>query len=448
MRVLFVDDDAALRGVLTRELTASGFEVSAFEDAASALDAFARTSPDVALLDLRMPETDGRALHERLRELDAALPVVFLTGHGAVPDAVAAMRSGAFDFLTKPVELEQLERTLLRAAEHGNLLRENERLRTLVEPRRPAPDFIGESDAARDLLRLVDRAGESGQNVLIVGENGTGKEWVARRLHEVGPRADKPFVVVNCGAIPEALVESELFGHERGAFTGADRRRTGLFEAAHGGTLFLDEFGELPLSVQPKLLRAAQSGELRRVGSERVEHVDVRIVAATNRDVERAMLSGEFREDLYYRVATLLIRVPPLRERAEDVEPLFRSFLREEGSALQPTAGALERLRRYAWPGNVRELRNAAARVAALIDGPEVRAEDVDRLVTQRHVDGAGALPSLDLEELERVAIVAALRLHAGNRKRAAGELGIAVKTLYNKMLRYEIDVDRALGAD
>jgi DNA-binding NtrC family response regulator len=286
--------------------------------------------------------------------------------------------------------------------------------------------------------------------VLIQGENGTGKELVARRIHDSGPRAGRPFVVVNCGAIPESLVESELFGHERGAFTGANKASIGLFEAAHGGTLFLDEVGELPLSIQPVLLRAIQFGEIRPVGSNVTREVDCRVLAATNRDLEVEQARGKFREDLYYRLATLLVRVPALRERAEDIPELLEAFLQRSAPVdqvrLKIDPSALEALRAHDWPGNVRELENAATRLVTFSDGRSITAEDVEQFVThrrsKRNTSASGDLPTLDLEALERHAIVEALSLHSGVRSTTAATLGISVKTLYNKIRRYGIETD------
>ncbi len=444
-RVLFVDDDPTFRKVLERELRGFGYSVESFPEAEPALARVGAFEPDVALLDLRLPGQDGLELQKRLIRLDPQLPVVLLTGHGAVPEAVAAMRLGAHDFLTKPASLDVLEASLKRAIEHSDLLLENQRLRNLVDGRQTSPEIVGRSPAAEALRLMVRKCAQSPANVLILGENGTGKELVARSLHESSSRRDRPFVVVNCGAIPESLMESELFGHERGSFTGAERRRVGLLEAAHLGTVFLDEIGELPQTVQPALLRALQFGEIRPVGSERTRHVDLRVVAATNRDILREIEEGRFREDLYYRIATLVIEVPPLRERREDVELLARLFLsrlagedRGQGP-LELSAEAVRLLAEYDWPGNVRELENALTRLATLVEGQSVRAEDVQRHVVERRRRRLEGLPTLEIEELERMAIVEALRRHRGNRKAAAAVLGVAVKTLYNKIRRYDV---------
>jgi two-component system response regulator HydG len=442
-RVLFVDDDRALREVLTRELEDFGLEVRAFPEPRAALEEAAKTPFDVALIDLRLPEMDGLELLARLRAIDEALPIVMLTGHGAVREAVEAMRRGAHDFLTKPVPLEALERVLTRACSQRDLLQENRRLRRLAEGEEASATLLGDSAPMLALRELIARVAASDAPVLVLGESGTGKELVARAIHAQGPRSARPFVVVHCGAIPEHLIESELFGHERGAFTGAERRRTGLFEAAHGGTLFLDELGELPLPVQPVLLRAIQFGEVRTVGGNRVQRVDVRVVAATHRDLLAEVEAKTFREDLYYRLSTLVIDVPPLRERPGDVARLAQVFLEREcaklGRAASFAPGALDALARLQWPGNVRELENAITRLATLTSGPTLGSADIERLVTTRRRPAAssGPLPTLDVEELERLAVHAALEKHGGNKRAAAAELGVSPKTLYSKLEKY-----------
>jgi len=441
-RVLLVDDDNSLREVLRRELSDSGFDVRVFAEAKAALDEVAVQPADVALIDLRLPGMDGMELLKRLRRTDETMPVVMLTGHGAVREAVEAMRCGAYDFLTKPVSLESLERVLARACDRRDLLQENRRLRRLTENDQETPEILGESEPTRAMCELIARVAPSDAPVLVVGESGTGKELVARAIHARSPHSARPFVVVHCGAIPENLIESELFGHERGAFTGAERRRAGLFEAAHGGTLFLDELGELPLAVQPVLLRALQFGEIRAVGGNRVQRVDVRVVAATHRDLPGEIEKGTFREDLYYRLATLVVDVPPLRARPQDVTLLARVFLEREatklGRPLSFEAAALDALSRLGWPGNVRELENAVVRMATLAPGSAIGPADVEQLVVaRRRPRSASALPTLDVEELERLAVHAALEKHGGNKRAAAAELGVSPKTLYSKLAKY-----------
>ncbi len=439
--VLFVDDDVSLRRVLTRELEHFGFEVRAFASGEGVLDALREHGADAALLDLKLPGMSGLELLAQLREHDEHLQVVVLTGHGAVPDAVEAMKRGAHDFLTKPVQLDVLEQTLQRALEKRALLDANARLRRASEPAPGASRLTGASATMQRLRREVQRVAASASSVLIQGENGVGKELVAREIHALGPRANAPFVVVNCGAIPVTLIESELFGHERGAFSGAERKRMGLFEAAHGGTLFLDEIGELPKAVQPALLRALQFGEVRPVGSERTKAVDVRVLAATHRELGRAISSGEFREDLYYRVSTLVLEVPALRERSEDIAALAESFLTRAsirtGRRMSLAPSALQALQAHDWPGNVRELENVIERVVVMGDGDSIDGAELERFLQRKGARVAGALPSLNLATLERMALSLAMQRFDGDKKAAAAELGVALKTLYNMLDRH-----------
>jgi DNA-binding NtrC family response regulator len=440
-RVLFVDDDPTFRRVMAREIEGFGYEAEVVGSAEDALASLARRRPDVAVFDLRLPGEDGLDLLRRVQDTEPDLPVLMLTGHGGVPEAVQAMRLGAYDFLTKPVSLDVMESALARALERRDLVAENRRLRRLAAGEESRTGILGDAPVTVALRGLVERIAASAASVLVLGEHGTGKELVARAVHELSARAGRPFVAVNMGAIPEALIESELFGHARGAFTGAGQPRVGLFEAAHGGTLFLDEIAELPLSMQPVLLRVLQSGELRPIGGTETIEVDVRVVAATNRDLQAEVAAGRFREDLYYRIATLVVEVPPLRLRCADIVVLATQFLEEErrkGDApLGFAVDALDALAQHAWPGNVRELQNAVARLAVLTDSPEIQRADVEAHVFARaSASRGGALPTLDLGELEELAVRAALARHAGNKRAAAAELGVALKTLYNKLAR------------
>ncbi len=438
-RVLLVDDDEVLRKVVSRELADRGFEVESFSGAPGVLEAIEREPPRAILLDLRLPGVEGMQLLASIRALDPDPQIVVFTGHGSIEQAVEAMRLGAHDFLTKPVRLDVLEQSLRRACETFALRVENRRLRRVATAERRPAAILGRSRAIAELLDTISRVAKSSSNVLVQGENGTGKELVARAIHAASPRADEPFVVANCAALPEALVESELFGHEKGSFTGADKKRIGLFEASHGGTLFLDELGELPRPVQAALLRAMQFGEVRPVGGDRVRFVDVRVISATNRKLLQLVEEGAFREDLYYRAATLHVDVPPLRARAEDVPELARAFVQRAaarlGRAIELSDEAIERLSRHSWPGNVRELENAAERLCVMAEGPAISAELVERFVLQ-NARASGELPSLHLDTLESIAIEAALKRHGGDKRAAAADLGIALKTLYNKLER------------
>ncbi|MCC7015475.1 MAG: sigma-54-dependent Fis family transcriptional regulator [Planctomycetes bacterium] len=439
-RIFFVDDDDTLRKVLGRELDEAGFETRTFPSAEGVVEALRAEPPDALLLDLRLPGIDGIELLKRIRAADEGAQVVVLTGHGAVPEAVEAMRQGAHDFLTKPVRLDVLEQVLRRAIERRALIDDNARLRRVVEQDFAKSGMLGQGQAMKRLRHEIERVAKSDSHVLVQGENGTGKELVARNIHSLSQRSIQPFVVVNCGAVPSTLVESELFGHEKGSFTGADKRRIGLFEAAHGGTMFLDEIGELPKPVQPVLLRALQFGEIRPVGSDRTRKVDVRVIAATNRDLFERIREGSFREDLYYRVAPLVIEVPPLRARREDIRGLAQAFVARSaarvGRVVELDEAAYQRLEEHDWPGNVRELENAAERLCVMADGTRIGPEMVERYVF-RKTASKGDLPTLNVDELERLAIIAALERHGGDKKVAAVTLGIALKTLYNKLDRY-----------
>ncbi|MCK6446535.1 MAG: sigma-54 dependent transcriptional regulator [Planctomycetes bacterium] len=436
LKVHFVEDDATLRTVLARELGELGFEVTASARAEGVLDAARAAPPDAFLIDLKLP---GKSGLELLRELLAADPhtqVVMLTGHGAVPEAVQAMRLGAHDFLTKPARLDVLEQVLRRAAEKRGLALENRRLRRVLDGQGGAPELVGSSPPMQELRRVIERVAKSDVSLVVQGESGTGKEVVARNVHALGARAAAPFVVVNCGAIPASLFESELFGHERGAFTGAEQRRMGLFEAADGGTLFLDEIGELPRTVQPALLRALQFGEVRSVGAESVRRVDVRVIAATNRDLRELVRNGEFREDLYYRIAALDVTVPPLRARRADIRALAVNYLARSGHVVAIDEAAFDALERYDWPGNVRELENTLERLCLLVDDARIDGETVSKQLA-RNEEASGPLPTLDLHVLERIAVVEALAAFKGDKREAAKALGVSLKTLYNQIDRH-----------
>ncbi len=437
--VLLIEDDVSLRTVWSGELERMGFTIRALARADGAFEAVRSHQPDAILLDLNLPGIPGMTALEQLLQQDPSLQIIVCTGHGTVQLAVEAMRKGAVDFLTKPVSLDVMEQTVRRAIATNRLVQENQRLRRIAQVGALATGTIARSPAALRLDETLQRIAATQQTVLLLGESGSGKELAARRIHALGDRAEMPFVAVNCGAVPRQLMESELFGHVKGAFTGADQKRLGLLEAASGGTLFLDEVAELPMDLQPSLLRALQFGEIRPVGSDQVRKVDVRVIAATHRDLHAMIAAERFREDLYYRLAVLEVRVPPLRERGEDIEALARSFLRQQiartGRELSLSGEAIQRLESHGWPGNVRELENAIVRLSVLSPGPELTGADVDTFAFgTRPTVSTGPLPTLSLRELERLAIAEAMKRFDGNKRKAAEALGVALKTLYNKL--------------
>ncbi|MDR2391993.1 MAG: sigma-54 dependent transcriptional regulator, partial [Planctomycetota bacterium] len=370
-KIVIVDDDEFMRDSLMEALDRPGVVLAGFGRASDALDAIADGSASLLLTDMRMPEMDGMRLLEEARRLDPRLPVVMMTAFATVETAVEAMRRGAFDYVMKPFKAEEIEVAVNRALEHRRLLAENEYLKDeLAKKFRPA-DFVGVSPAMRVVFERIRQAAPSSATVFIRGESGTGKELAARSIHAQSPRRAKPLVMVNCAALSAGVLESELFGHEKGAFTGADRRRIGRFELADGGAIFLDEVSETDLNLQGKLLRVLQEKEFERVGSSETISADVRIIASSNRDIEKAVAAGEFREDLFYRLNVITVELPPLRQRREDIPALARHFLerfrREEGAAARDISeDALAALVRYDWPGNVRELANVMERLVVL----------------------------------------------------------------------------------
>ena len=457
--VLVVEDERVLAEAMTDYLSRHGFETAMAGSGEAALDAIHRSEPDLVVLDYQLPGMDGLEVLREIRQRAPQAEVVMLTAHGSVKTAVEAMRAGAFDYLTKPVDLEELALVLGRARSHARLERE---LRLLQSAGRGAPGerIVGTSEATRSLRTQVERLAGLDQGpggappVLISGETGTGKGLVARAIHDLSPRAERPFVEVNCGAIPAQLLESEMFGYERGAFTDARAAKPGLFEAADGGTLFLDEVGALPLELQVKLLKAIEDRSVRRLGGLRQKTVDVRIVAATNADLDRSAQEGTFRADLLYRLKVLILVLTPLRSRPEDVVPLARHFLAEAGRRYRRprrlTPDAEASLRAYEWPGNVREVANVIERTVLLHEGEEIGAGVLGLSALARggalvEVGSGGGVKidfsqgGLSLAELERTLIVEALKATGGNRRRAAELLGISVETLRYRMEKHAL---------
>ncbi len=445
-RILVVDDEEGIRKILQQVLSYEGHDVRTASGGGEAFTVFPEFRPELTFLDVKMARMDGLEVLDRLRETDPTALVVMISGHGSIETAVEATRRGAYDFLEKPLDTDRLLLTIRNALQTRGLVEENVRLRGQVETRY---EMVGNSFAIRGLLDRVEKVGPTDARVLITGENGTGKELVARALHRVSPRAEQRFVEVNCAAIPSELIESELFGHVKGSFTGAVTDRAGKFEQASGGTLFLDEIGDMSLAAQAKVLRALQEGIVTRVGGERPIRVDVRVIAATNKEVEKEIATGRFREDLYFRLNVVPIHVPPLRERREDIPMLVRHFMDKaiEEQRLPPRGfapPAVDRLAHMDWPGNIRELRNTVERLLILARGNEVTAGDVERLV-------AGAQPAASApgdmlaassfaefkERAERAYIVAKLREHDWNVSETARAVDMPRSNLYKKIERY-----------
>ena len=446
-RILIVDDEPSMCEVLEAGLAPHGFTTHSTTSGDEALHLLDSNDVDVVLTDLHMRGLDGLALCERLAANRPDLPVVVITAFGSLETAVAAIRAGAYDFITKPVKMDALALALARAVQHRTLRDEVKRLRSLVAESDRFEELVGDSAAMRSVRAMLERIADSEATVLITGESGTGKELVARALHRQSRRADQSFVAVNCAAMPEALLESELFGHARGAFTDAHAPRRGLFLEAHGGTVLLDEIGDLPLALQPKLLRVLQERTVRPLGADREVPFDVRLIAATNRDLDSALDEGRFREDLYFRINVIHLAVPPLRARGSDVLLLAQHFLTacaaragKHVSGLAPAAA--ERLLAYAWPGNVRELQNCMERAVALAQFEHVTVDDLPekiRAYRASHVLVASDDPSelVPLEEVERRYILRVMEAVGGNKTLAAQTLGIDRKTLYRKLDQY-----------
>lgn len=434
-RILLVDDELSFIELLAQRLTRQGHEVSACGSPVQALEAINSRTFDVALFDIRMPEMDGLSLLVKARVSQPYMEVVILTGHGDVESAIEAMKRGAYDYLTKPVQPAKLELTLQKAGEKARLMENNQNLSAAQRRHVGNQPLIGESARMRWLVDMIQRVADSTSPVLIIGESGTGKELVARAQHFWSCRADKPFVPVNVGTLPQHLAESELFGHMKGAFTGAHVDKPGLVEMAHGGTLFLDEIGELELSLQVKLLRFLETGEFRRVGDVQTRRVQVRVVAATNRRLHELVEQGQFRKDLYYRLNVVAIPVPSLRERREDIPALVNYFfsLRTADGFKQLTAEAMDYLMGHDYPGNVRELANMVERGILLSRGAVIEKSD---LCCPWDRDGG----DLTLESLEKEHIHRVLRMVQWNKPQAADLLGIALRTLYRKIEQYGIN--------
>ncbi|CAI4031108.1 Nitrogen assimilation regulatory protein NtrX [Nitrospira tepida] len=455
--ILIVDDEAAILNSLGQILEDEGYEVQVAKSGVDALKLIAGDQPDLTILDIWMPEMDGLETLRRIREQFPKAQVMMMSGHGSIETAVKAIKLGAYDYIEKPLSLENVTLRVRHALDQHRLEAENQSLRTKVERRF---ELIGQAPAMQRLRELIATAGPTNSRVLIAGENGTGKELVARAIHQHSPRADRPFVAVNCAAIPETLIESELFGHEKGAFSGATSQKRGQFEQADGGTLFLDEIGDMSLATQAKVLRALQEQQFNRVGGTKTIKVDVRVLAASNKDLAKEIEAGHFREDLYYRLNVLPVTVPPLRSRRDDIPLLVRHFMQihseEQGlKTKQLTPAAMEQLQQYDWPGNIRELRNLTERLMIMVPGSQI---DVDHVAAALQVRPAmpsaaqaPAQPSLVLKEydslrearnaFEKEYITRKLKENRWNVSRTADELRIERSHLHRKIKLLNIDL-------
>jgi DNA-binding NtrC family response regulator len=441
--VLVVDDEKNIREGLREALALDGYEVALASDGEEALRAFDSTEVDLVISDLKMPRVSGEDLLKRVASLYPTVPVIILTGHGTIESAVQAMREGAYDFLTKPVNLDHLSLLVKRALGNRELVLQNRALQEELEKKNQFESIIGKSREMKHVFDMVRQVAPARTSVLITGESGVGKEMIAEALHYNSPRRDKPLIKLHCAALTETLLESELFGHEKGAFTGAVARKRGRFELAHSGTLFLDEIGEINQNVQIKLLRVLEEKKFERVGGEETIEVDVRLIAATNKDLAQAIAQGVFREDLYYRLNVVNIFIPPLRERKEDIPLLIAAFLavfaEENGKkidGIDPKARLA--LFDYAWPGNVRQLRNSIESAVVLCKGSVITLEDLPENIRGESSEETIRVPvGASLMEIEKTAIRATLSREGGNKSRTAEVLGIGRKTLHRKLQEY-----------
>lgn len=441
MKVLLVDDEAAYCELTAANLRSAGHEVDAVTSGNAALELLSKKEYEVVITDLKMIPVDGLAVMNAAKKINPDTEVIIITGFGTIATAVEAMRQGAFDFVTKPVTVDHLLVILEKIRQIHQTRRENRRLKQELKSANRYSDLIGNSPAIRNILNMINRVAASDTTVLITGESGTGKELVARLIHNASPRAQNPFIPVHAAALPETLLESELFGYERGAFTGAATKRRGRLEEADGGTLFLDEVGELPPSMQVKLLRFLQDRTFIPLGSNRVITVDARIIAATNRNLSQLISEGKFREDLYYRLAVFPINIPPLREHKQDIPLLCEHILNRLGYHRRLSNDVIDRLLSWDWPGNVRELENVLERALILAAGTEIKPHHIqfpERIPAEK--TGMDRLRSLPLPELEKMIIEEALRQAGGNKSRAAAILGITRRMLYTKITKYNIN--------
>ena len=445
IRVLIAEDDVNTHEEWRESLAAWGFRGEIAEDGVRALELISSFNPHILLSDLRMPRKGGLELLRDIRELGIDLPTIMISGQGEIPDAVEALKLGALDYLRKPVDPAHIQRVLKNIADNINIREENSTLRRRLAEVGELGPLFGHSLAMRKVITAIERLAQSSASVVITGESGTGKELVARTIHELSPRRDGAYVPVNCAAIPETLMESELFGHERGSFTGADRRKEGCFEAANGGTLLLDELTEMKAELQPKLLRVIEEQRLRRVGGTAEIPLDVRVLASSNRDIEQAVREGKLRSDLYYRLNVFTIALPPLRERIDDLPQLAQMFINYYAAQNKKDVTGIDEecmktLQAHPWPGNVRQLRNVIERALIVCEGRTIRKPDLpDDFRSAGGADGSFIKIPLgsSLEDVEKEMISRTIEFTAGNKTRAAEILGVSAKTLYNKLERF-----------
>ena len=439
-KLLIVDDEKSIVDSMTRALTGLEMELITFQEPEKALEAIKEHVPQVVITDLKMPKMDGLEFMEKVKEHNPNIQIIMITGHGTIDDAVTAMKKGAYDFIPKPFNKQEIIAVVNRAFEKTNLLEENFLLKEKLRLNQSASFEWGKNRAFKSLIERAGQAAMSDATILILGESGTGKEVLAQHIFSNSARAHKPFITVNCAAIPENLMEAELFGYKKGAFTGAYQDKKGRFQEANGGTIFLDEIGEMPLQVQPKLLRILQEGEVSPVGGA-TQKVDVRIIAATNKNLRKQVELGQFREDLFYRLSVIPLQIPPLRQRPEDLHSLISHFIakyckKNKKNNLSISAEALRIMENYSWPGNVRELENAIERAVILCLGHQITPEDLPDELSHAHAEtvqlniGQG----MTMEEIEMTVIRNSLKKNHGDKAKTAEELGISLRTIYRKM--------------
>ena len=445
IKLLFVDDDKTFSKVMKKELTRMGYSVVCADCGEKAIDTFKKRNFEVIILDIKMPGIGGLNTLKGVKEIDPEVEVIMLTGRATIESAVESMKIGAYDYITKPCRLSELDILLKKAYEKRQISKENISLKRLVTSKELDKVMISQSDKMKPVFSLIDKVAVTDSTVLIQGESGTGKELVARDIHQKSKRNQYPFVAVNCAALHDTLLESELFGHVKGAFTGAHEARQGLFEVADKGTLFLDELGELPTNIQAKLLRVLESGEIRRLGDSKVIFVDTRIITATNKDLTSMVKRGSFREDLFFRINIVRISLPPLRDRHDDIPLLAQHFLKTHKINMTQKKfcnDALECMKRYLWPGNIRELENFVENIIIVTDDEKIGVcnlpEEIRGYVTNDYVLDA----DVSLSDLEKQHIINTLSKMNGNKTRVADTLGISIKTLYNKLKLYNIPYD------